>query len=375
MTKKISVNASLDQLLSSLPVGSLERIITNNLFGINARAKQSAMERPKESQGYTFFTRPFLNLSDPNVSNSRKMFSLLTSNPKSYQRYTRMMLDPSLFHAGLRCPMVNQYSAFIPILTNTLENIAGWPDLEIPTYRSPSGLQGNQYSIADGPINQYESLDLSCTFRNVKGNPILYMMTMWVYYQMYVYEGVMNPYQFMILEREIDYNTRIYRITTNETNQFVTNIAACGAAFPTSLPTGSIFDFNAEKPYNDSIADVNIRFRAMGFMFNEDIIKYEFNQTQAIFSSPMAILLKHDMELYRDGGEVPDALARDKIDKYYDIPSAGITKVPHHLMLVTESSPLYNTYRRLNYLMQPYINLATDELEWWVPSNLFKLPR
>lgn len=366
MTKTVNLEASIDQILENLPTGSLSRAISDNLFGINARHKNSPLPRPRDSHGYTFMSRPQLNLSNANISNYRRFFSLLTDNEMSYPRYTRLMLDPRLSYRGYKSPLVNPKLAWIPILTNSITSISGWPDLAIPTHTTPSGLYSEQMSWTDGVPNHYEVFDLSVSFKNTRGNPLIYFLTIWVYYQSLVFEGILNPYLDMITENEIDYMTRIYRITTDSSNRFISNIAATGGSFPINIPIGPLFDFNTEKPYNESLQDINVNFRSIGFMFNEDIIKLEFNQTQAIFDPGMASLLSHDMT-----SKDLESIRRQDPTKYYFIEGVPYVKIPHALVAVDEAPLLNNVYNNINYNIVPYINLETNELEWWAPKDIF----
>lgn len=368
MKRELSLEASVDQILENLPTGSLSRTISDNLFGINFRHKNSPLPRPRDSHGYTFMTRPQLNLSDPNVSNVRRFFSLLTENEWSYPRYTRLMLDPRLSYMGYKSPLVNPYTAWIPILTNSITSISGWPDLSVPNYTTASGLYSEQMSWVDGVPNHYEVFDLSVSFKNTRGNPLVYFLTIWVYYQSLVFEGLLSPYMDMITENEIDYMTRIYRVTTDISNRYVSNIAATGGSFPMNIPIGPLFDYNVDKPYNESLTDINVMFRSIGFMFNEDILKLEFNQTQAIFDPGIASILEYDMTT-----DDRDGKRREDPTRYYHIASAPYVKIPHALAAVEEMNTLGNVYNSLNYNAFPYINLETNELEWWADKRIFNM--
>jgi hypothetical protein len=363
----IIIGQSIDQMLENLPIGSISRSIGNNLYGINLRQTGGAVPRAKDSHGFTFFTRPQLNLSQINITNHRSFYNLLTSNEKSYQRYTRLMLDPRLGSIGdIKSPFVDNLNAFMPILTNNVMSLSGWPDMTVPSFTSASGLYGQEHSFVDGVVNHYESFDIDVTFRNMKGNPLLYLFYIWIKYESLVFEGVLNPYIDMVTENEIDYNTRIYRIILDEQKRFVTYIGATGASFPINDPTGSLFDFNVEKPYN-TINDINIRFRSLGFTAFEDILKLEFNKTSAIFNNDIKKIVKHDLD--ESIGE--DVRARDNGQTVYRVPGSAYVKIPHYLAMSMDSSIFSNTFFNVNYRAYPYINLITNELEWWVDERRF----
>lgn len=361
----VDLEGSVDQILENMPSGSLSRAIGDSLYGINARNKQPALPRAKDQNGYIFFTKPLLRLEDENISNSRRFFSMLAADEVSYQRYVRLNLDPRLAYVGMKSPFVNPESAFIPLLTNSITNLSGFPDLQVATYTTPSGLYGEQNSWTDGPLNHHEVYELSATFRNTQGNPLIYLFTIWVYYQALVSEGVLNPYMDTMLRNEVDYQTRIYRVVTDTTNRYVTGICAPYAAFPISVPIGAKYDYSVEKPFNDSTSDINVMFRAIGFMFDEDIIKLEFNQVGAIFNNSIAAILKHDME-----NPFSEYTRREDPLKIYEVQGSKLSKVPHGLLALTEDSLYNNFYYNTNHLLIPYINLYTNELEWWAPSEI-----
>lgn len=364
----IIIDASIDQLLSNLPVGSISQAIGNNLYGLNFRQTPGAVARPADSQGFTFFSRPQLNLSTNNVTNYRGFYNLLTSNELSYQRFTRMMLDPRMgANDGLKCPFVDNTNPFLSILTNNVVSLSGWPDLSVPTFTSEGGLYGEEHSFVDGVTNHFEAFDLDVTFRNTRGNPLIYLFYIWIKYESLVFEGVLNPYIDMITENEIDYNTRIYRIVLDQQKRYVTYIAATGASFPVNVPTGNLFDYNTDTPYNTRNSEINIRFRCLGFTAFEDILKLEFNKTSAIFNAEMRKILNYDM-----GGASDSDKARSDGMVTYRIPGCAYVKLPHYLSMSMDGDIFSNSFFAVNYKAYPYINLITNELEWWVDERLFK---
>jgi len=360
-------NNSIDQLMSSWPVGSIQKAIGNNLYGINFRQTGNAVPRDKSVYGFTFFTRPQLNLSSLNITNFRGFYNLLTSNELSYQRFTRMSLDPRIgYNDGIKCPFVDNQNAFFSILTNNIVSLSGWPDLFVPTYTSESGLYGEEHSFVDGVTNHFESYDLDITFKNTKGNPLIYLFYIWIKYESLVFEGILNPYLDMITENEIDYNTRIYRVVLDQQKRYVTYIASTGASFPVNVPTGNLFDYNLDTPYNTRNSEINIRFRNMGFIAFEDILKLQFNRTVAMFNPGMYKLLQYDMS---DGSD--SSKAREDPNVVYRVPGCPYVKLPHALSMAIDSDMFTNGYFAVNHRAYPWINLQTNELEFWIKNSSF----
>ena len=318
--------------------------VTNHVYGINHRQTPLAVPMNKDNYGLCFFTRPQLNFQSDNLRHKRFMMPLLTTEPLSYHRFIRCTLDPRLATGygdddinssegadGITCPLVDSRMAFIPVLTNSLTSISGWPDMKLPIAQSQEGKYKESHIMADGVTEDYSAYTLSATFRNSRGDPITSMFAYWAHYIGSVFEGSMVPYRDMIIERELDYCTRIYRLVLDPSKRKVQRIAACGAAIPSGVPTGGVFDFSTEKPYNDVNASINIPFQCTGFIFQDEILIRTFNETVIIFNPSM------------------DVDSRDQ----------EMVKIPFE----------YLTY--FNNRGYPFIDPDTHELHWYVDAELY----
>lgn len=333
-------NNSLDDYFASTPIGTISTAMGNNLFGINHRQTPNAVPINKDNFGLTFFVRPQLNLQTDNLRNVRIFTPLLTTNPNSIQTITRCLLDPRLMQGypnqtnGMESVFVDPYQAFIPVLTNHLKSITGWPDLLVPTTTTKEGAYKEVHSMVDGITENYTAYDIEATFRNSKGDPIMLLFYIWEHYMSRVYEGSLMPYPDMITENEIDYNTRIYRLILDPTKRYVKKIAASGVSFPTSLPIGGFFDYNVEKPYNEANLDITVQMRCLGFQYNDDILVHEFNKTVAIFNPSM------DYRIVAN-------------------PASIMIQIPDSLLSV------------FNNRGYPLIDPITYELKWYVTKELY----
>jgi hypothetical protein len=356
---------SLDDFFQTTPIGSINKAIGNNLYGLNHQQIPNMVSANWDLYGLTFFTRPQLNLQSDNIRNVRQLYPLLNNADESIQKFVRLTLDPRLqwgydpqsvqssvnqtaaniisqaFQGSgqIRSAIVDPHMAFIPVLTNNINSISGWPDLVAPTFSSSKGLYGESYSQVDGSIKYFETFDLDVTFRNSRGDPIVYMFYIWLWYMSMVFEGYMVPYPDFIAENELDYCTRIYRLVLDSTRTYVKKIAATGAAFPLSIPMGSFFDYTNEKPYNDQNKDITIRFRSNGVTYMDDILIYEFNKTVGIFQPSILTILKN-------GGSASQV--------------GNLIKVNKNLL------PFFNNRG------YPYIDPNTYELQWWVDADEFR---
>ncbi len=288
---------TVDDYFRTTGIGSLDKAISKNLYGINHRQTPPGALGNKDVYGYTFFTRPQLNLSGNNIRNQRQFYDLLNETPASIQRYVRCTLDPRLqlgytydkkqAAEKLSCPLVDPRQAFIPGLTNALLSLSGFPDIVLDTFTSHPGLYKEVYSQVDSTSKIYTDYALDMTFRNYRGDPLLYMIYIWVKYASSVFEGELVPYPDFILENEIDYMTRVYRLVMDHTKTFVKKIAATGVAFPTAIPMGGYFDYNSDSPFNEQMREITIRFTSLGAEYVDSILIQEFNETVQIFNPLM----------------------------------------------------------------------------------------
>lgn len=336
--KEQPISISLDDFYQSLPTGSIERAIGNNLYGINHRQVPGMVPLNKDRYGLTFFVRPQLNMQSDNIRNLRLFYPLLTTVDVSVLRYVRMMLDPRVGILNgpgsppLKSPLVDNSQAFIPILTNNLQSLSGWPDIVLPYFDSKEGLYKEQYSQPDGVTDIYKTFDITATFKNTRGDPIVYLIYIWMHYMAKVFEGKLVPYPDMIIQRRQDYNTRIYRLVLDPTMQYVRKIAACGVAFPVGNPVAQYFDFTNDKPFNDQTKDISINFHCTGAMYFDDILIKQFNQVVEIFNPSMR-------DTHRN---------------------SSMVKVGQSLL------------QYFNNRGYPRINPNDYELEWYVPKSLYQ---
>lgn len=344
---------SWDDVFQTTYTGSFQKALTNNLFGFNHTMVPTATQTNKEMHGLTFFVRPQLNLQSDNIFNVRQFYNLLKgelgdpSGLLSLQAWLRQTLDPRLalgYNSGVempgmgQSPLVDPKQAFIPILTNNLLSLSGWPDVNVGTFTSRPALKNSEFSMVDGYYEIYNAFDIDTTFQNVVGNPIVGLMDTWIYYSCLVFEGRCVPYPDFIVENAIDYNTRIYRITLSKDKKQVAQIAASGISFPFTVPKSNFFDFNRDIPYNDSNKEFSIRFKCNGAIYNDPILIYEFNKTVIQFNADMA-----DGKRGLLMTEITTDLLNDDIAK-----------------------------KLLNNRGYPRINPDNMNLEWWIGKEIYK---
>lgn len=318
------------------------KIVTDTLYGFNHTKQMPALPTNKDYNGYTFFTRPQLNLTDDNIKNIRTFYKFLSNSQYSVERIVRLLLDPRLAYGldtdlykqtSLDSPLVDKYNPFIPVLSNTLETMSGWPDIVTPTYTSAPGLRKEQWAMVDGAYSIYDVFELTATFRNFSGEPTSQIFELWNRYPSLVFEGMLEPYIDFLLANEFDYNTRIYRFITDETGKYIKKSATTGASFPTGESTGKVFDYNRNISYSDQNKVINTKFVSMGAIYNDDISLLEFNKASMQFNPMVRAYLTGKKEL------------------------SNLEKIPPELL---------PAFGNRGY---PVIDLDTNELEWLIDKT------
>ena len=184
-----------------------------------------------------------------------------------------------------------------------------------------------------GTIEVYDSYDLDLKFVNSKDEPIMLLIQTWLKFMSRVYEGMMLPYMDVVVEREICYQTRVYRLITDEHKKYVKKIACANAGFPISYPMGSEFDYSDNAVYIDSNNEIGVRLKCVGACYNDPILVREFNMVVCAFNPAM--------------GNVEN----------------GFKPKPNMLKITRKLLPLFN------FRVYPRINEDTLELEWYVDKN------
>lgn len=323
-----------DKIYQTGGVGAITTAIGDTMFGINHRQTPNAVGINRDVYGLTFFTRPMMNMSTVNLRHDRIMMPLLNTDEASLPRAIRCTLDTELAKPpfNIKSTWVDRQQAFIPILTNNLLSMSGWPDIVAPMFESPEGVYKETFAMVDGLTKNYGSFTLTANFRNIPGDPITAMFMYWCHYASLVFEGVLAPYPSNIINRRLDYTTRIYRVVLDATKSKVQKIAMCGAAIPENSPMGAAMNFEADRPLNQSNDQISINFRCVGAVYQDYLIIDQFNKTVCKQNDAMS-------DRYREN--------------YY-------TKVPMSML---------NIFNNRGY---PRINPDNLDMEWWVENQEFK---
>jgi len=290
-----------------------------------------------DNAGITFFTRPRLNLSTSSVRSDRILAFLDTLEPNNVSFAIRCLLDTELCNrinvqsAIEKSPLINSYNPFIPILTNNLINISGWPDLVLETEITEGGYHSENIGYPKGSDDLNKTYNLTATFSDIQGSFILFLFLMWYRYLFLASKGIVSQYPQDIENRRLGFTSSIYRFVLDTSKKFITKWAKATGTFITNVPIGSYFNYDKTKQITTEGANLSVSFFVSGKIeYMDGIILQEFNKLVRRFCK-------------------------------------GITDNSMYITAKTEEEIL-----NFNHQCLPYINTldGSNELQWKYPSSL-----
>lgn len=328
----------MDNLSRTMGAGAEYSRYSDIFRGINRLPGLAPLPIHRETQGLVLFTRPHLNLSYDNISNVRTLAALMTQDPSTYQYAIRMMLDPITYSKGglgnspaKESLLVDRFMPYLTLLTNTIATMSAPPDIGLNTYVSPEGARKESWMMNDSIAEYNGKYDITCTFMNPKGNPVLAMFHAWITYISGLRVGPLVPHYEQRVQNEMDYFTRIERFKLDASGRKVEQWFHTGASFPTNLSIGAGFGFNREEAFEFENKQISVQFASVGAVYNDPIQIIEFNERIVRYNSNMA-----------------DSVRSQKYKK-----------IPHAALVPTN----YNGY--------PRIDPATMDFEWWVEEGIY----
>lgn len=294
--------------------GDTDAAMTNAFMGFNHRIAATPIPKNRERGGYTFFTRPDLNISPANIAASPRIQHMSEAGYASGDMAVLGILDPLCSTViggplvGLGAPFhpdvpFDNRQAFIPFLTNRLVSISGFPDNTLDVYTSEEGLKREQWSMIDSHYAVNYSYTLSATFRNLDGDITTQLFTTWLECMSNYYDGTFWPRTRNVTQREINYQTRIYRLIMDPTLRYVTKIGSALAAFPVNDNLGAVMNYESESPLIESNDQINIQFQCDGAAYLDPRLILDFNEVVQLFNPDM-IEAPNNVGMYTPTGDL-----------------------------------------------------------------------
>lgn len=335
---------SLDKIFAASSVGSLDKALANNIYGLNNTQLPGFLSSNRDNQGYLFITRPQLNMQKMNIRNLREMYPLLTDDPNSLAKAIKMILDPrigagyTIHRSGkshhvppTSCNFVDNEQAFIPFITNNAISSSGWPDIRMNTSTSDPGLLKQVVILPDGAARNYLENDITVNFQNTKGDPITLMCYVWIHYMSAVKQNLLSPYFDYILNNRRDFDCRAFRIVLDQNKEYVTKIISTGPGFPVSANIGMFGDFNRETPFSEQTKEISVNFKFVGSFFGDPLQIMHFNRIVGFFN--------------------PSMTEQNRLKSMVCLKKAELP-----------------TFRHRCY---PFIDIDTLEFQWWVKKEAY----
>lgn len=286
VNKKITVSNTEDYLVPMVDIALQSKGVGNpdnqiaSFFSRIDRFDASMVPPNQEYTGFTFITRPRLNLSLTNLVADDRFSAMRTSETGSYPFAIRCLLDTEFAKrhpdAG-NCPLFDPNNAFNTLLINACKSISGFVDPVIETETTTGGFFSEDQTYVIGTDRLAKTYDLQCQFRDIPGGPVSAMMDYWCQYEGNLQDGTMVQYGDAIDANRLDYTVSIYRLVTDRTRRFITRWAKCTGCFPVNAPTGVPFNKSAGESMIDAAREFSINFKCNRIEYNRPIILAEFN--------------------------------------------------------------------------------------------------
>lgn len=373
-TRLSSVQKYIDKVLEEsfrlMGQGKKSNILQNFLSRLDRHG--SALVPPNTlNYGFTFITRPRLNLSSGNLSAAPYFASLKATEPNSVPFMIRVLLDtvmnnPSrtylseadstsfsevveLNNLAQKSALIDVKNPFLVPLCNGLKAISGWPDFTIETETTEGDFHSGDFTYAKGSDMLNRATELSLEFRDIQGGIVIALIYYWVLYIAYQAKGVMVAYPDDIYEQRLNYTVSIYRFVTDPTRRYVLWWSKATGCFPKSVPVGALFNVNQGEVAITSAANYSVPFTANKIEYNNPGILYDFNTLVARYNQDMA-----NVNTNNSGSNEGSSS------------SSNMVEIP-----VYANGQLSADIRRFNFMGIPYLCSGTRgiELKWYTSAE------
>lgn len=233
--------------------------------------------------GYTFITRPHCNFSTENLANLREFAPLAYAPSSSIGMAIRGYLDTELYQNKDfadyldACPFYDPVNPFLVPAVNALRSCTGWPDMNLSTETSEGGFFSEQQTSVIGYDRLAKGQELSLTFRDYVGQPILALHEFWTNYMGRLGDGTMHQYPKDMEANLMGYTVSIYRFLMDPTNRYIVAWAKATGCYPKLAPSGAIFNVNENEHVVQAVNSLSVQYFAHHIGYNDPIILKEFN--------------------------------------------------------------------------------------------------
>lgn len=365
-------NAGINAAFLGNGWGEVDYQQVNNFCKFNRYGTRYVMDNYVRT-GYTFMTRPELNLTTANLKQNRIMNLINTDDHRTLQFAIRAYLDTRYARTTgldrvIQCPFLDWRNPFFTLITNNLTDFSGGPTYQLEVFTEEGGFYGESQSFAIGSDSYKKPFDIQIGVIDPLGGPITAAIKFWMLYIHLVSNTAeMVQYSDQISDQILGYTVSFYRFMMDPSMQYIQRWAKYTGCFPISRPGVSVFDYNTKDVFADGCRKFSIGFRCGSGNVDEDdpIVIKEFNALAERYYPPLK-RLRGDMS---DGGEEPTSLtpvSEDQLDQVawsnglirnQLLPEFNYTGVPY--ITPTSRGPRLDIFRERN----EYTNKVTYQYE------------
>ena len=252
-----------------------------NFFREHDRFDQSLVPPSDDFVGYTFFTRPRLNLSDINLAGDRVFAPMMTTRVTDAAFAIRCFLDTQFcddnFELAATCPLFNISNPFNTLWSNACRGISGFQDPTVSVETTSPGYFGEEQTSAIGGDENNKTIDITCNFRDTVGTPVAMSFEWFRRYLVNLGLGNFSQYAKDIDANRMGYTMSIYRFLVDRTWRTVTKCAKLTGCFPVHSTVGTIFNKNEGDRRITASDNFSITFKCNHVDYVDHIVFHEFN--------------------------------------------------------------------------------------------------
>lgn len=294
---KKTTSTVIDASYKSAGIGGYKNILQNFLSKLD-RHGTAMVPLNAMNYGYTFITRPRLNMTTGNLLQHPVMNTLRSDDPNSVGFMIRCLLDTRLSNgwpiriAGTvnndeirrfstdiveRSGLVDRFNPFFTPLCNGLKGVSGWPDINLETETSEGDFHSGDFTYAKGSDMNNRTTEFSLEFRDIQGSIILSIFHYWCLAIALQAKGVIMAYPDDIYEQRLNYTVSIYRFVTDVTRRHILWWSKATGCFPKSVPVGALFNLNRDEVTLSSAMNFSIPFTVNDVKYQDPGILFDFD--------------------------------------------------------------------------------------------------
>lgn len=150
-------------------------------------------------------------------------------------------------------------SNFIPLITNTCTETSNAKDIILEVEETEGDYSGNRLVYGSGIDDTMGPGEITLSFDDLYGSPVMNMMILWIYYIHYVTKGICVPRFNYVVNRIIDYTCSIYIFMLDTDQRTIVRWIKYTGCFPKSIPFGQIL--HTKEPNLQALSQIQIPFQ------------------------------------------------------------------------------------------------------------------